>query len=134
MQTGNIKETNIKNRTYYSFNDMINIKDFDSNLLYHIDSNRIQTGYITMKDSHYVKINSVNPSYLIINEKDDSIECNSIEESSGHKYLVFASTDKNKEVLEKYTKLWDAIKNQIKTGEYGKDYMKIKYIQMTICL
>ena len=30
---GNIKETNIKNRTYNFFDDMINIKDFDSNLL-----------------------------------------------------------------------------------------------------
>ena len=30
---GNIKQINIKNRTYYLFNDMINIKDFDSNLL-----------------------------------------------------------------------------------------------------
>ena len=29
---GNIKEINIKNRTYYFFNDMINIKDFDSSL------------------------------------------------------------------------------------------------------
>ena len=27
---GNIKETNIKNRTYYVFNDLINIKNFDS--------------------------------------------------------------------------------------------------------
>ena len=30
---GNIKEINVKNRTYYFFDDMINIKDFDSNLL-----------------------------------------------------------------------------------------------------
>ena len=30
---GNIKQINIKNRTYYSFNDMINIENFDSNLL-----------------------------------------------------------------------------------------------------
>ena len=29
---GNIKQINIKNRTYYCFNDMINIKDFDSRL------------------------------------------------------------------------------------------------------
>ena len=29
----NIKEINIKNRTYYFYNDMINIKDFDSSLL-----------------------------------------------------------------------------------------------------
>ena len=28
----NVKQINIKNRTYYFFNDMINIKDFDSNL------------------------------------------------------------------------------------------------------
>ena len=30
---GNIKQINIKNQTYYFFNDMINIKDFDSSLL-----------------------------------------------------------------------------------------------------
>ena len=29
----NIKQINIKNRRYYFFNDMINIKDFDSSLL-----------------------------------------------------------------------------------------------------
>ena len=30
---GNIKLINIKNHKYYFFNDIINIKDFDSNLL-----------------------------------------------------------------------------------------------------
>ena len=30
---GNIKEINFKNQAYYIFDDMINIKDFDSNLL-----------------------------------------------------------------------------------------------------
>ena len=30
---GNIKEINIKSRTYYFFNNMINIEDFYSNLL-----------------------------------------------------------------------------------------------------
>ena len=54
---------------------MINIKDFDSNLL-KIDKNSYKNidiyyiGYITMKDSDYVKINSVNPLYLIISEVD----------------------------------------------------------------
>ena len=28
-----VKELNIKNRTYYYFNDIIDIKDFQSNLL-----------------------------------------------------------------------------------------------------
>ena len=63
---GNIKEINIKNRTYYFFDDMINIKDFDPNLL-KIDKKSYKNidiyyiGYITMKDSDYVKIKNVNP-------------------------------------------------------------------------
>ena len=35
---GNIKQINIKNRTYYFFNDMIDIKTFDPSLL-KIDKN-----------------------------------------------------------------------------------------------
>ena len=76
---GNIKEINIKNRTYYFFDDMINIKNFDSNLL-KIDKKLYKNidiyyiGYITMKDSDYVKINSVKPLYLIIGEADGYIE------------------------------------------------------------
>ena len=52
---------------------------------------------------------------------------------NGNKYLTFASTDKNKKVLEMYTKLWDEIKYHFKTinsgesDEYGKYYMKIKF-------
>ena len=30
---GNIKEISIKSQTYYFFNDMINMEDFDPNLL-----------------------------------------------------------------------------------------------------
>ena len=47
--------------------------------------------------------------------------------------MIFASTDKNKEVLKKYTKLWNETKNQIKTInggkpiEYKKDFMKIRF-------
>ena len=48
-------------------------------------------------------------------EYNGYIECNSTEESNGDKYLLFASTGKNKEVLEKYTELWDEIKNKIET-------------------
>ena len=54
-----MKEKNIKNRTYYFFNDMINIKNFDSKLK--IDKSHTKNigiyyiGYITMKDFDYVK-------------------------------------------------------------------------------
>ena len=51
---GRVKEINIKNRTYYFFNDMINIRVFDSNLL-KIDKKSYKNidiyyiGYITIK-------------------------------------------------------------------------------------
>ena len=56
-----------------------------------------------------------------------------IEEKNKSKYIVFDSTDENKEVLKKYTELWDVIKNDVETindgkkGEYGNDFMKIKF-------
>ena len=64
---------------------MINIKDFDPNLL-KIDKKSYKNiglyyiGYITMKNSDYIKINIVNPLYVIINEVDGSIECSTTEE------------------------------------------------------
>ena len=62
---GNIKEINIKNRTYYFFDDMINITTFDPNLLkigkkQYKNINTYYIGYTTMKDSDYVKINIAN--------------------------------------------------------------------------
>ena len=47
-----------------------------------------------MKHFDYVKINSVNPFYLIIGKVDEYIE-----EKNGNEYLTLVSTDKNKEVL-----------------------------------
>ena len=130
---GDIKQINIKNRTYYFFNDMINIKDFDPSLLkiekmLYKNISIYYIGYITVKDSDHVKINSVNPLYLIIGEVNGHTE-----ENNRNKYLTFASTDKNKKVLEKYTKLCGEIKYHIQTinagksGEYEKDCMKIKF-------
>ena len=73
----NIKDINIKNRTYYFYDDMINIRNSDSILLKlgkepykNIDIYYI--GYITKKDKY--AINSVNPLYLIVHEVDGFIE------------------------------------------------------------
>ena len=50
-----------------------------------------------------------------------------------NKYLIFDSTDENKDVLKKYNDVWDGIKNEIKTinegkeNDYEKDYLKIKF-------
>ena len=46
---GTIKQIDIKNQTYYFYNDMINIKKFDSNLL-KIDKNHIKTLVFTTLD------------------------------------------------------------------------------------
>ena len=64
---------------------------------------------------------------MIIDERDEHFK-----EKNGNRYLIFDSTDKNKEILIKYTKLWDRIKIFIekvndKLGEYEKDFMKIKF-------
>ena len=53
-----------------------------------------------MEDSEYVKINSVNPLHLIIDKVDGCIE-----EENVNKYLTLVFTDKNKEILTKYTEL-----------------------------
>ena len=80
------------------------------------------------KTDHYENIYSVNLLYLIIGKVNGYIE-----EKNESKYLVFDSTDENKEVLEKYTEVWDGIKNEIETinggkkGEYDKDFIKIKF-------
>ena len=50
---GTVKQIDIKNRTYYIYNDMIDIKPFDSNLLKvnkksYKDIGIYNTGYITI--------------------------------------------------------------------------------------
>ena len=70
---GEVKQINIKNRTYYFYNDMINLKNFEPNLL-KIDRKSYKNigiyniGYITIKKiDDYKNIYSVNPLYLLVN-------------------------------------------------------------------
>ena len=89
----------LKNRTNYFFNEIINIKNFDSNLI-KIDKKPYKNigicyvGNITIKNTgDYDNIHSVNRLYFIIGKVDRYID-----ESDGNKYLVLASTDENKEL------------------------------------
>ena len=72
---------------------MINIKGFILTLI-KIDKKSYKNigiyhiGYMTIKDSDHVKVNSVNPLHSIIVGVGGYIE-----ESNGYKYLTFASTD-----------------------------------------
>ena len=56
---GNIKQINIKNRTYYFFNDMINIRDFESSLL-KVDKKIIEK-YLSL--SHWIHHNIKSDDY-----------------------------------------------------------------------
>ena len=100
-----VKDIDIKNQTYYFFNDTINIKTFDPNnikidkksygniLIYYI-------GHVTIKVSKYVKINSINPPYLIFGKVNGYFE-----EVNGNKYLTLVTTNESKEIIQKYEEL-----------------------------
>ena len=130
---GVIKQINIKTRTYYFYNDIIDLENFKSNLLKidkksYKDIGIYNIGYITIKKiDDYENIYSVNPLYLTITHASGYIE-----EKGVNKYLVFDSTDENKELLKKYNDVWNGIRDKIKEissneCDYKKDYMKIKF-------
>ena len=128
-----IKQVNIKNRSYYFYNDIIDLKNFDARLL-KIDKKSYKNigiyniEYITIKKiDDYENIYSVNPLYLTITHASGYIE-----EKGVNKYLVFDSTDENKELLKKYNDVFNGIRDKIKEVssdecDYEKDYMKIKF-------
>ena len=106
------KQMNIKNRTYYFYNDLINIKDFDPKLL-KLDKNSYKNidiyyiGYITKKDEY--KIKSVSLLYLLVHRIDGFME-----EKRGNKTLNIAFTDSNNEVLKNIQKFGVGLKIKLR--------------------
>ena len=138
----NIRQMKIKIRPNYLFNvnKIDNIKDFDSIPL---EINTLSFKGVFSVNIHYIKyIPTKNPNrvsidrtdndednlYLFLDDVDGHIETN-----NGIKYLVFDSTDENKEALKNYTKLWEETKRQFEVInddepiKYRKDFMKIKF-------
>ena len=112
---GQVKEVNINNRGYYFWDDMINIKNFHSNLL-KIDKKSYEDidicyiGYNMIKKfSDYENIHSANPLYLIIHSATGYFK-----EKYGEKYLIINST-------EKYEKVFSGIKPEIVMLNGGKE-------------
>ena len=70
---GEVKQISIKNRTYYFYNGIIDLKDFEPNLLkidkkHYKGINIYYIGYITIKKiADCENIYSVNPLYLQVN-------------------------------------------------------------------
>ena len=83
-------------------------------------------GYIKIKKIDDCKnIHSVNPLYLLIDHASGYIE-----EKGTNKYLVFDSTNENKELLKKYNNVWNGIRDKIKEISSGdeKNYAIMKKI------
>ena len=106
------KQRNLKSRSYYFYNDLINLDKFDTDLL-KLDKKRVMDiniyyiGYVTKKAEY--NTDSVNLLYLLIKELDGFID-----EKNGNKYLNITLTDSNNDVLIKYAEVWSGIKDQIK--------------------
>ena len=93
---GKVKQIDIKNWTYYYYNDMINLKNFDSNLL-------------KIYKKHYKGINIYYIGYILIKKIDDCENVYSVNllhslinhaTENGNKYLIFDdSVNKSKALL-----------------------------------
>ena len=125
-----VKDIGIKNRTYYFFNNIIRITNFDPDKL-KINKKSYKNiviyyiGYVTIKDSKYVKINNVNFLHLIFNKVNGYFE-----EINGNKYLTLVPTNETKEKIKKYEELWSKIRDLIRLiiiNDYDQEYMKIKF-------
>ena len=125
-----IKQVNIEGRTYYFYNDLMNIKDFNSNNLKLdkkgiLDNDVYYIGYLTKKSQY--NISNANPLYLTINKIKGHFE-----EVDGEKYLIISS--EGGDIMQKYQEVFDGIKEIIKKIndysypiKYVDNYMKIKF-------
>ena len=123
---GETKELDIKNRSSYFLDGIIDIRNFHSNFLKidkkpYKDIHIYYIGYITVKKfGNCENIHSVNPLYLTIHSATGYFK-----EKNGEKYLILDS-------IEKYEEVFSGIKSEIETinsGEklfYEKHYAKIK--------
>ena len=122
------RQLNIKDRTYYFYNDLINVLNFEANNL-KLDKKSLKDidiyyiGYVDKNKPSEWKVDSVNPLYLLINRVHGIV--------SEKNCFKFLSTDKGDAVLEKYDQVFAGIKHHIKKisdEEVNSDYDKTKFL------
>ena len=126
-----VKDIDIKNRTHYFCDDIINTKKFDPNNI-KIDENSYKNtliyynGYVRIKDSKSVKVNSVNPLYLILSKVNGYFE-----EINKNKYLALFPPNGSKKIIKNMRNSGvksDLIRSITKNlDDYDEKYMKIKF-------
>ena len=126
-----VKRLNIPDKLGYFFMNMTNINDFDLELLMIDDFAIFKYGSIMFD---IVCCEGNNAPHIVFN----NIEC-IFRKSGVFSYLIFCESDKNKEMLDKYIKVIDKIKEEIlfltidkdEIGDdlfvMGRDFMKFKF-------
>ena len=127
---GELKQINIKNRTYYFYSDIIDLDEFDESKIKvdKKDFNDIDIYYLGYEHKKKISecnvINSINPFYLRTVDMNGQFE----KGKDDAWYLIISDDD----VFKKHVDIFESIKNKVteKTWdavEYDKDYMKIKF-------
>ena len=124
----NVKSLEIKNTSYYYYDDIVHVDEFDKNLIKvdkresRIGADIYYIGYIVNKPQY--NINSVNPLHLIL--KDVTCTVEKIEGSSD-RYLVIDLS--NKDVLNVFDDMFNFISNKINKID-GDDKQVYGYIRL----
>ena len=120
-----MSDINIKNRTYYFFNDIINIEDFDPDNI-KIAGNSCKNiciyyiGYVTIEKG--LKIYSAKTLYLIFGETNGYFEV-----INENRYLTLVPTNESKEKIKKYEKICIKIKDLIRSRTKNVDNYDEKF-------
>ena len=129
---GEIKQINIKNRTYFFYNDIRDLDEFDGSKI-KVDKKKFNDIGIYYLGYEYKKqitecneIHSVNPLYLRLIDLKGQFK-----KSKGDNVwylIIFGDAD----VLRKFANIWKSIRAKIEENtsgivQYDKDYMRIKF-------
>ena len=113
-----IKQVNIKNRTYYFYNDIIDLDEFDESKIKvdKKDFNDIDIYYLGYEHKKKISkcdvINSVNPLYLRIVDINGQFE----KGKDDAWYLIISDDD---DVFKKLVDIFKSIKNKITKKKHG---------------
>ena len=122
-----IKSLEIKTKINYNWNDTIYINDFNGDLLEiikresKIGANIYHIGYVLDPDDDN---NTIKPLYFVVGRLIGYIE--KIEGSSD-KYLVIASSARNKNIISVLDMVWASIDDKINPDIKIKDYNKFRF-------
>ena len=129
---GELRQINIKNHSYYFYNDIIGFDEFDESKMKidKKDFNDINIYYLGYEYKKKITecnvINSVNPIYLRIRDITGQFKKN---KNDNAWYLIISG---DADILKKIAKIWKSIRASIEENtddivQYDKNYMKIKF-------